>query len=688
MKRIVIFVLIMFFLSLVVSGWIGDNMASLCGKVVMPDGSAIPGVEVILTGEGNVTKRTFTSEEGNFRFLDLYPGIYWLEFKLEGFKSVIYKDILLVAGKRENIEVQMEASTIREEIVITGKTGAVDVRKTTAGARNPWKVLNQTPGTMNSREDVGGNKSKQQSAFYGLDADSKKGKWNVDGADISDPAAIGAAPSYLNYSHYQSPPSCQQQFNTEEYDRIYENRFLETTENPLSTFSIDVDTASYANVRRYIKGSTLPPKDAVRIEEMINYFSYDYPQPAAEAPFSIVTEISSCPWNLSHKLVHIGLQGRKMRAEKRPPSNLVFLLDVSGSMCPANKLPLLKSAFKLLVEKLDDKDRVAIVVYAGAAGLVLDSTPGFEKSKINGALDKLHAGGCTAGGAGIRLAYKIALENFIKEGNNRVILATDGDFNIGVSSTSELVRMIEEKREKGVFLTVLGFGMGNYKDSRMENLADKGNGNYFYIDNLLEAKKVFIEEMSATLFTIAKDVKIQVEFNPAKVKAYKLIGYENRMLKKEDFNDDKKDAGELGAGHTVTALYEIIPAGSLEEVSSVDELKYQEMKIKRGTVKSSEIMTVKLRYKEPDGKKSKLIVKAVPDKKVKLHKASENFRFSAAVAQFGLLLRDSQFKEKASYESVLELAKKAKGKDTHGYRAEFIKLVEVSKLMNEALAEK
>jgi Ca-activated chloride channel family protein len=351
-------------------------------------------------------------------------------------------------------------------------------------------------------------------------------------------------------------------------------------------------------------------------------------------------------------------------------------------MEPANKLPLLKKAFKLLIHELGEKDRVSIVVYAGAAGLVLPATPANQKDKILAALDRLSAGGSTAGGAGIQLAYKVAWENFIPDGNNRIILATDGDFNIGVSSTSELVRMIEEKRKKGIFLTILGFGMGNYKDGRMEQIADKGNGNYHYIDNLLEAKKVFVNDMRGTLFTIAKDVKIQVEFNPAKVKAYRLIGYENRLLKKEDFEDDTKDAGELGAGHTVTALYEIIPYGSEEEVPVVGDLRYQVVKIDPKAYRSKEILTVKLRYKKPAGETSQLIEMPLNDKNIAIAKASETFKFSAAVAEFGMLLRDSEFKGHSSYDDVLELAKQGKGSDTFGYRTEFIKLVEMCQLLD------
>jgi len=471
------------------------------------------------------------------------------------------------------------------------------------------------------------------------------------------------------------------QHNTEEYDAINENEFKQSLKNPLSTFSIDVDAASYSNMRRFLNNGQKPPKDAVRIEEMINYFNYDYKQPYGDDPFSINTEIAQAPWNSKHKLVHIGLQGKQIETDNLPPSNLVFLIDVSGSMSSQNKLPLLKSAYKLLVQKLRPEDRVAIVVYAGAAGMVLPSTPGDEKEKIINAIDNLQAGGSTAGGAGINLAYKIAQENFNKEGNNRVIIATDGDFNVGESSNAGMERLIEEKREDGVFLTVLGFGMGNYKDSKMEALADKGNGNYAYIDNILEAKKVLVNEFGGTLFTIAKDVKIQVEFNPAKVSAYRLIGYENRLLNDEDFNNDKKDAGELGAGHTVTALYEIIPEGIESEFSPIDELKYQESKITKEALNSKELMTIKLRYKQPDGKKSKLLVHELIDDEIVLDKTSNNFRWSAAVAGFGMILRDSEFKNNLTHLDVLELAQSSKGKDEEGYRIEFINLMKSFELL-------
>ncbi|HAC23940.1 MAG TPA: hypothetical protein DCE81_03395 [Cytophagales bacterium] len=472
---------------------------------------------------------------------------------------------------------------------------------------------------------------------------------------------------------YQQPPD----YNTEEYEGIEENIFHDPTSKPLSTFSIDVDAASYANVRRFISQGQRPPVDAVRVEEMINYFDYDYAQPKGEDPFSIYTEISEAPWNRQHKLVHIGLQGKKIATDKLPPSNLVFLIDVSGSMADPNKLPLLKSSFKILAEQLRDQDRVAIVVYAGAAGVVLPSTSGDDKRKILESLEQLEAGGSTAGGAGIKLAYKIARQNFVEGGNNRVILATDGDFNVGESSNEAMERLIEEKREEGVFLTVLGFGMGNYKDSKMEVLADKGNGNYAYIDNILEAQKVLVNEFGGTLFTIAKDVKLQIEFNPARVQAYRLIGYENRLLKDEDFSNDKKDAGELGCGHTVTALYEVIPVGVKSNFPGVDPLKYQSNKKKEPVVinDSNEIMTIKFRYKKPDGITSKLMVHALVDEQVSLMKSSDNFRWSAAVAAFGMLLRDSEYVKGYTWEEVAQLAGGARGRDEQGYRIEFINLV-------------
>ena len=472
-------------------------------------------------------------------------------------------------------------------------------------------------------------------------------------------------------------------FNTEAYDRIYENPFLAAAKNPLSTFSIDVDTASYSNVRRFLTRGQLPPRGAVRVEELINYFSYHYPQPRGDVPFSVTAEVSGCPWNASHRLVHVGLQGRRIAPKQMPPRNLVFLLDVSGSMSDANKLPLLKAALRLLVNGLSEQDRVAMVVYAGSSGLVLPSTSGDQKERILSALGRLSAGGSTNGGAGIELAYKVAREQFKKGGINRVILATDGDFNVGNTSRSALIRLIEEQRQSGVFLTALGFGMGNYKDSTMEQLANKGNGNYAYIDTLAEARKVLVSEAGATLVTIAKDVKIQVEFNPSRVQSYRLIGYENRMLRARDFNDDKKDAGEIGAGHSVTALYEVVPANAAApRGGKVDALRYQKPALSTAAG-SSELLTLKLRYKQPDGTTSKLLSMALSDRRQSLERASESLRFSSAVAAFGMLLRDSSHKGQASFAMVKELASRSRGQDPHGYRAEFLKLVDrAAKLKN------
>lgn len=470
--------------------------------------------------------------------------------------------------------------------------------------------------------------------------------------------------------------TAEPEMNTEDYDHIVENDFQNARQIPLSTFSIDVDRAAYSNVRRYINGGQLPPKGAVRIEEMINYFDYMYPQPAGEDPFSVHTEMAACPWNEKHKLVHIGLQGKHIATDNLPPANLVFLIDVSGSMSDANKLPLVKSSLSMLTDQLREQDHVAIAVYAGSAGLVLPPTSGAQKTKIKEALENLQAGGSTAGGEGIELAYKTARENSAGKTNSRVILCTDGDFNVGRSSDDDLVNLIEKERESGVFLSVLGFGMGNYKDNKMQQLADKGNGNHAYIDSENEARKILVNEFGSTLFTIAKDVKLQVEFNPAQVQAYRLIGYENRMLAAADFNNDKKDAGELGAGHTVTALYEIIPVGVKDDFSnSVDSLKYQKTQTVAAAEFGAEWMNIKLRYKQPAGDVSKLMVQPVTPVATTLAATSENFRFAAAVAEFGLLLRDSKFKQSASFDQVLALANEARGKDTEGYRAGFVELV-------------
>lgn len=460
-------------------------------------------------------------------------------------------------------------------------------------------------------------------------------------------------------------------FNTEEYEYLPENDFLLTLNKPLSTFSIDVDNASYTNMRRFINNGSLPPADAIRIEEMVNYFDYDYPNPSEYVPFNIISELASCPWNSDNLLMHIGLQGYDVATEDLPASNLVFLVDVSGSMEQENKLPLLKQSLILLIDKLSEQDNIAIVVYAGNSGVVLESTPCNQQKAILNALQKLQAGGSTNGAAGIELAYQIAQENFKSEGNNRVILATDGDFNVGPSSDGELTRIIEEKRETGIYLTVLGFGMGNYKDSKMESIADQGNGNYFYIDELAEAHHVLVDNLAGTLLAIAKDVKIQVEFNPAHVESYRLIGYENRLLNDQDFTDDKKDAGELGAGHTVTALYELTLAGESDPI----DLKYQEAVLKEAAT-TDELCTIKFRYKPVTSDTSLELTHLVYNKGVALEATSDNFRWAAAVASFGMILRDSKYKGDADLNFVSELARSAQGDDENGERVEFLELVQ------------
>jgi Ca-activated chloride channel homolog len=621
MKKQFSMLIALLFLSL---GFVAPDERTIVGKVTSAvDGNGIPGVNVLLKG---TTSGTVTDAQGNYLLaVPAQGGV--LVFNFIGMKT---QEIKIGLQNRIDVVMQDDVSKL-EEVVVTG-----------------YGLQGRVSGVQ-----------------------VKKGK-RISIRGIASPRyrESKAAPSVAyDQAEMKQPP-----FNTEEYDGINENIFHGALQNPLSTFSIDVDAASYSNVRRFIQLGQRPPKDAVRIEEMINYFDYDYPQPKSDDPFSINTEISVAPWNTKHKLVHIGLQGKNIARENLPASNLVFLIDVSGSMDEPNKLPLLKTSFKLLVEQLREQDRVAMVVYAGAAGLVLPSTSGAEKKKIFEALENLEAGGSTAGGAGINLAYAIAKENFKQGGNNRVILATDGDFNVGESSNGGMERLIEQKRNDGIFLTTLGFGMGNYKDSKMETLADKGNGNYMYIDSILEAQKALVTEFGGTLFTIAKDVKLQIEFNPIKVKAYRLIGYENRMLKNEDFNNDKKDAGELGSGHTVTALYEIIPVGIESEFYKIDELKYQSTKIERKASETNEIMTVKFRYKKPDGEASKLIVHPLLDQNISFEKTSDNFRWSAAVAAFGMILRNSEYVKRFSMQEVTALAQGAKGIDKEGYRIEFINM--------------
>jgi len=614
--RTIIFSLIILITS--AFGMPQDEIRLIKGTVSDGQGNSLAGVSVVVK---NTNRGTITDYNGQY-VLSVQPGDKYLVYTLAGFQS---REVKIGKQKIINIKLQAEIFTI--------------------------EYLSE------AEENV--TYSPRSYQLRGLGA-VKTSKMSMGGASYS-------------YDAYQEP------FNTEGYSTIHENGYKDVLNHPLSTFSIDVDRASYSNVRRFINMGQLPPVDAVRIEEMVNYFKYEYPEPDNKHPFSVSTELSVCPWNTNHQLLHVGLKGKNMDKSELPASNLVFLLDVSGSMESPNKLPLLKSAYQMLVNELRPIDRVAIVVYAGAAGTVLESTPGNQKEKILAAITNLQAGGSTAGGEGLLLAYKIATDNLIEGGNNRIILATDGDFNIGVSSNAEMERLVEKEREKGIFITVLGFGMGNYKDDKMEIIADKGNGNYSYIDNIQEARKVMVSEFAGTLFTIAKDVKFQLEFNPARVEAYRLIGYENRILNDEDFNDDKKDAGEMGAGHTVTALYEIVPAGSDENVNSIDPLKYQQNSKKVKPDPKAELLTVKLRYKHPEGKTSILIDETVQGRIMAIDETSANFRFSAAVAEFGLILRDSEFKAEASIEHLLKIAQAAREEDEEGYRAEFIQLVKTAK---------
>ncbi len=600
----------------------------LTGVVVDDTGAVVAGATVDLRVGARLDRTTVTDAGGRFRFEKVIGGSYEIRAVMAGFQSVSMKVVVVNDRPIPAVRLALARPSPNAAPVENPK----DRIQTDAALGPP------PPPPPSSPVRVGGN-------------------------------IVGGLPSVQTMARHVGP------HNTEAYDKIDENRFHRVTDDPLSTFSIDVDTASYSNVRRFLNQGTLPPADAVRVEELINYFRFAYKDSQDGAPFSVTTEVAACPWNPRHRLALVGLQARRLTSERTPPRNLVFLLDVSGSMTPADKLPLVKTAMRMLADTLNPADRVAIVVYAGATGVVLPSTPGDRKPEIQKAIADLQPGGSTNGAAGIQLAYDIASQSFLKNGINRVILATDGDFNVGVTSQGELIRLIEEKREKGIFLSVLGVGTGNLKDSTMEKLADKGNGNYAYLDSLHEARRVLIAEAGATLVTVAKDVKIQVEFNPRAVGAYKLIGYENRILQHRDFNDDKKDAGEIGAGHTVTALYEIVPPGEPLEGAGVDPLKYQEGSKPNATAKSDELMTVKLRYKQPDGDTSRLISVAV---NARVGELTPNLGFASAVAEFGMLLRRSEFKGQATWTTAQELARKYRGDDPDGYRAEFVRLVDLA----------
>ncbi|MCY3601065.1 MAG: von Willebrand factor type A domain-containing protein [Gemmatimonadetes bacterium] len=595
------------------------------GRVIDATANAgVAGAQVFVAG---TTIGTLTDAEGSYSLPGVPAGERAVTVRLIGYRETS-KTVTVTAGETVTLDFTVEQTTLRtKETLVTG------VADETPRGEPPFTVLRG-------------------------------------------PTSISLSARSASVVHPD--------FNTESYARIEENGFRRVGESPLSTFSIDVDRASYANVRRFIQAGERPPADAVRIEEMINYFPYEWGGGAGDHPFDVLTEVWDAPWKPEHRLVRIGLKAPSVDTENLPPSNLVFLLDVSGSMSSPDKLPLLKKAFALLTEQLRPQDRVAIVVYAGAAGLALPSTPGNRGARILSAVERLEAGGSTAGGAGIALAYDVARKHFVEDGNNRVILATDGDFNVGASSDEAMVRLIEKERVSGIFLTVLGFGTGNLKDSKMEGIANRGNGNFHYVDGLLEARKVLVEEMGGTLFTVAKDVKLQVEFNPARAVAYRLIGYENRLLADEDFNDDTKDAGELGAGHTVTALYEVVPAG-LPVPRSVDPLRYQlgaepppPVEAPPGAFED-ELLYVKVRYKDPDGSESRLLAHAVADRS---RSPSRSFRFAAAVAGFGMLLRDSPHAGGLSADDVIALAERGRGDDPRGYRGEFIRLVETVRDLN------
>ncbi len=576
---------------------------------------------------------------GRYAFDNVPVGTYSVRVNYVGYRPKEVTGVRIVAGQRLTLDVSLEATTIEiQEMTVVAAPNALVPRD-----------------QVTSKQLLDGQYAGGMASTRGRPS-IQVGTNRFENASI----ATGATPPPVN----------------ESYARIHDNKFLGVRDNPLSTFGVDVDRASYSNIRRFLVAGQRPPPDAVRIEEMLNYFTYDYPEPArqSEHPFTVTTEVSMAPWHAGHQLLRVGLQARRIDVADLPPANLVFLVDVSGSMQSANKLPLVKRSLRMLVTELRDVDRVAMVVYAGSAGLVLESTPGTAKDEIFQAIDRLEAGGSTAGGAGIRLAYGVARQHFITGGNNRVILATDGDFNVGAASDADMERLIEAERTQGVFLAVLGFGMGNYKDSKLETLADKGNGNYAYIDDAAEAEKTLVHELGGTLFTVAKDVKLQLEFNPAQVASYRLIGYENRLLAKEDFDDDTKDAGEMGAGHSVTALYEIVPVGADDALAqgSTDSLRYQHVANVVGAHRDGELLYIKLRYKTPDGTTSRLLTHVVPNR---VQRPSTDMRFAAAVASFGMILRDSEYRGSMDINDVATLAERSLGEDAHGYRAGFVDLV-------------
>ena len=629
------------------------------GTVVDPAGSAVPGAAVELRQGQKILQRTVSDAAGAWKFANVPSGSVQVRFTLAGFVTT---EAHIQVGDTDPpaLHVVLKVGAVSETVSVVAGTDLVQGQGATrtGGAQVPFGGVS------------GGLSSSARATPAPPAAPPPAGQ----------PAAAREQLSHLGVQNRSIAPYAP--YDTASYAAIEENKFRGVIDFPLSTFSVDVDTASYANIRRFLNGSQLPPADAVRVEELINYFKYDYPAPKGDAPVSITTEVAACPWNPKHKLALIGLRAKPIEQRNTPPRNLTFLLDVSGSMMPPNRLPLVKTAMQMLVDTLRPQDRVAIVTYAGNSGLALKPTHGDKKATINAAIEQLHAGGSTNGASGIQLAYDLASENFVKDGVNRVILATDGDFNVGITSQSELTRLIESKRQSGIFLSVLGVGETNLKDSTMEMLADKGNGNYSYLDSLQEARRVLIAEAGSTFVTVAKDVKLQIEFNPRFAAAYRLVGYENRMLRKEDFNNDRKDAGEMGAGHTVTALYEIVPAGESVPNGGVDPLKYQQpMEPPARTIatNSTELMNIKVRYKAPEGDTSKLLEFPVRENGSRAAAAmTANLGFAASVAQFGLLLRNSEFRGEATWDKTLSLAREHRGNDPDGYRAEFARLIDLA----------
>ncbi|MBL4651023.1 MAG: von Willebrand factor type A domain-containing protein, partial [Aureispira sp.] len=683
------FILSILFFSLITTSN-GQTTGSLLGKVIdTGTDEGLPFATITLWVADSLHLSSQSDFDGNYSFENVAVDTYDVVVSYVGFPTMKTEGLVIKLGRTVWFDAEMsEGLNSSNEIVVqayriplieqdatsVGQTlGAEDIKNL---ATRSVASIAVTAGGVNQLDEgeaisSGGSRVTSNQVFMDGASSSprksskrklKRGKSSRRGSKaFASPSPITITQEKTTFSNYNI--SSVEKPSNEEYGTFVENKYIAVQDEALSTFSIDVDRASYSNIRRHLDQMQKPPKDAIRIEEMINYFNYDYPQPTNEHPFIVETEVSDCPWNKEAKLVKIGLQGKKIDLENAPISNLVFLIDVSGSMSYANKLPLLKESLKLLINNMRAKDKMAMVVYAGAAGLIQASTS--DKNKLLEALDKLEAGGSTAGGAGIELAYKVAKENLISDGNNRVIIATDGDFNVGNSSTTALEALIVVKRKDDIFLTVLGYGMGNYKDDRMEVLADKGNGNYAYIDNIKEAKKTLVKEMGGTLYTIAKDVKLQIEFNPVQVQSYRLVGYENRLLKKEDFNDDTKDAGELGAGHTVTALYEVVLSDNYKKSkkdktgNNVDDLVYQKSKATHLAQTSQDLMTIKLRYKQPKGTKSILMALPVAKDIKPISEASENFRIASAVAGFGMLLRGSEFSKDLTYDAVLELAQGA-----------------------------